>query len=199
MAQDPGQEYALLSDCTQILLDTLKRVPDDVPGSQTLVPGWDAAHLTAHIHHNAEAISRLIGWVTTGVRAPMYASIAARDAEIEASSRVPMPDLKRMVAASAEVLAEEIGSLQLRDLAQEVVTIHNRNIPVSATVWIRTKEVAIHAVDYDCQTSFDDLPMELLRRLLREVTEARVDKGELGELCSILTGRNLYPNLQPWL
>ena len=45
-------------------------------------------------------------------------------------------------------------------------------IPATATIWLRTREVWLHAVDLDGGASYDDFPAELVDHLLANVLSA---------------------------
>ena len=67
--------------------------------------------------------------------------------------------------------------VEWRDLPEEawrapVRTALGRVVPASETVWMRTREVWVHAVDLDSGGSFDDFPPELLDALLADVIGA---------------------------
>jgi maleylpyruvate isomerase len=52
----------------------------------------------------------------------------------------------------------------------EVRTAQGRTVPATETVWMRNREVWIHAVDLDNGARFSDVPAEVLARLLKDVT-----------------------------
>jgi maleylpyruvate isomerase len=53
-----------------------------------------------------------------------------------------------------------------------VRTALGRVVPASETVWMRTREVWVHAVDLDNGGSFGDFPAELVDALLADVVGA---------------------------
>ena len=72
--------------------------------------------------------------------------------------------------------------MRWRDLPAEkwderVRTAQGRTVPASETVWMRTREVWIHAVDLANGGSFDDFPAELLDALIEDVTANWARKG----------------------
>jgi maleylpyruvate isomerase len=64
-------------------------------------------------------------------------------------------------------LSVEWRDLPDRDWANEVKTIQGRTVPASETLWMRTREVWIHAVDLANGATFADIPEPVLERLLR--------------------------------
>lgn len=170
-------------------LNELRTSELDAP---SLVPGWLRRHVVAHVGLNARALTRLTQWAATGVETPMYASPEERDAEIELGATLPARALRNLSAHAAVHL-----DVEWRDLADDawhaqVRTAQGRVVPASETVWMRTREVWIHAVDLDAGASFRHFPPELVDRLLADVVrvwgsrqdatpEARTALGATGE------------------
>jgi maleylpyruvate isomerase len=50
-------------------------------------------------------------------------------------------------------------------------------VPAEETVWMRTREVWLHAVDLDNGATFTDIPESVLIRLLQDVTGAWKTRG----------------------
>lgn len=149
---------------------------NELPGGRldapSLVAGWTRRHVVAHVGLNARALTRLTEWAATGVETPMYASPAERDREIELAATLPARALRNLCAHAAVHL-----DVEWRDLPEEawrapVRTALGRVVPASETVWMRTREVWVHAVDLDNGGSFDDFPAELLDALLADVVGA---------------------------
>lgn len=147
-------------------LNELRNGELDTP---SLVAGWTRRHVVAHVGLNARALTRLTEWAATGVETPMYASPEERDAEIELAASLPGRALRNLSAHAAVHL-----DVEWRDLPEEawrapVRTALGRVVPASETVWMRTREVWVHAVDLDNGGSFADFPPELLDALLADV------------------------------
>jgi maleylpyruvate isomerase len=65
---------------------------------------------------------------------------------------------------------------------------------------MRTREVAVHAVDLGTGIGFDDLPDELNTAVALDVVRKRSGNGEAAALAEWLTGRaSQAPVLGPWL
>src|SRR3569833_847956 len=69
------------------LATAVGRLVDEDLARPSLLPGWDRAHVLAHVANNADALINLLTWARTGVETPMYASQEARDAGIEETSK----------------------------------------------------------------------------------------------------------------
>ncbi|PUB26002.1 maleylpyruvate isomerase [Promicromonospora sp. AC04] len=150
----------------------LNELRNDRLDAPSLVAGWTRRHVVAHVGLNARALTRLTEWAATGVETPMYASPTQRDEEIEFAATLPARALRNLCAHAAVHL-----DVEWRDLPEEawrapVRTALGRVVPASETVWMRTREVWVHAVDLDNGGSFDDFPPELLDALLADVVGA---------------------------
>ncbi len=185
---------------TEVFLSVVDRLSDTEFNRSTALPGWTRAHVVAHVHYNAEALQRLLHWARTGEQTPMYASAQLRNAEIKAGATTSPSELRGWVHASAQELAEAIDALPESSWRCEVVTAQGRTIPASEVVWMRTREVAVHAVDLDAGVAFGDLPDDLNAALAADALAKRSAKGEAAVIAEWLTGRaEKAPVLGPWL
>ena len=147
----------------------LNELPDEDFAGPSLLPGWTRAHVAAHVGLNARAITRLTEWAATGVETPMYSTPTERDEEIEFSATLPIQAIRNLSAHAAVHL-----NVEWRDLTEEawthtIRTAQGRVMPVSETVWMRTREVWVHAVDLDNGGSVRQFPPELIDLLLEDL------------------------------
>ncbi|NRQ39313.1 maleylpyruvate isomerase family mycothiol-dependent enzyme [Nonomuraea sp. NN258] len=141
------------------------------------LPGWTRGHVVAHVAANARALGRLASWARTGVETPMYASRAARDAEIEELAGLSPDALAELFERTAGELRAALGEMSERDWAARVRTAQGVDVPAAEIVWMRTREVWIHAVDLGTGT-FADFPGELVDALLTDVAGQRARRGD---------------------
>jgi maleylpyruvate isomerase len=180
---------------TGLFLSALDRLADDELSAPTGLEGWSRAHVVAHVHYNAEALRRLLSWAATGVESRMYASVRQREEEIEAGSALQPQKLRALVGESAAALSSDIASMPAGAWDSVVVTARGRSVPASEIPWMRTREVAVHAIDLDAGVSFHDLPEELNAALVADAAA-----GRTAELAAWLTGRAAAaPVLDKWL
>ncbi|WP_284981157.1 maleylpyruvate isomerase family mycothiol-dependent enzyme [Arthrobacter sp. efr-133-TYG-118] len=179
LTTDPGLQEQLLQARrgTAFFARKLNELSDAELDGGSLLPGWSRRHVVAHIGYNARAIARLVEWASTGVETPMYPSVAVRDEEINFGATLSPIALRNLFDHSAVHL-----SVEWRDLPEDawhhtVRTIQGREVPASETVWMRTREVWVHAVDLDNGASFGDIPASVLERLLRDITSAWSTRG----------------------
>jgi len=83
-----------------------------------------------------------------------------------------------------------------RDLPEDawhhkVRTIQGREVPATETVWMRSREVWMHAVDLDNGARFRDIPVPVLDRLLKDITGAWKTRGTDAGLVVRVTDRDL--------
>lgn len=189
-----------MDEGTRLVLDAIGKLADDEFDAPTLLPGWTRRHLVAHLHYNAEALRRLVSWARTGVEARMYESAEQRAAEIEEGATLPVAELRRRVRESADALAADLDALPADAWSHQVVTAQGRTVPATEIVWMRTREVAVHAVDLATGTGFEDLPDDLVQALVEDALKRRLAQGQGPALARWLTGRaSQAPDLGPWL
>ncbi|WP_314195807.1 maleylpyruvate isomerase family mycothiol-dependent enzyme [uncultured Arthrobacter sp.] len=179
LATDPGLQGELLQarPGTAFFARKLNELTDQELDSGSLLPGWTRRHVVAHVGYNARAIARLVEWAGTGVETPMYPSTGVRDHEINFGATMSPIALRNLFDHSAVHLSVEWRDLPDRDWANEVKTVQGRTVPASETVWMRTREVWIHAVDLNNGATFADVPAPVLERLLRDVTGSWKTRG----------------------
>jgi maleylpyruvate isomerase len=168
---------------TRVLLAILDALPDADLDAPTALPGWSRRHLAAHVGFNAEALRRLAAWARTGVRTPMYASAQQRSEEIADGAGWPAERLRRFVRETAAALDADLDWLSAGHWQAEVVTAQGRTVTATQIPWMRTREVAVHAVDLDRGVDFGDLPEDLCRALVGDVAglrSTRADGAALG-------------------
>lgn len=181
LATDP----AVLRDLATARLGTayfrrlLWKVRDDEFSAPSLLPAWRRDQLIAHVGYNARAVARLVSWAATGVETPMYASPQSRGEEIELGATLRPDALRSLCEHSAIDL-----DVRWRDLPDDrwsfpVVTAQGREVPAAETLWMRSREVWLHAVDLDVGGRLEDIPAPVLSRLLSDVTGMWERRGEL--------------------
>ncbi|WP_055481956.1 maleylpyruvate isomerase family mycothiol-dependent enzyme [Sphaerimonospora mesophila] len=171
---------------TGLLLRALHDLGEGDLAAPTGLPGWSRGHLLAHVGFNAAALRRLVSWARTGEPSPMYASAEQRAAEIAEGASWSRDRLRALVRESAEGLAADLADLAGPQWDALVVTAQGRTVPASEIPWMRTREVAVHAVDLDVRITFADLPDDLCEELVTDVVARRA--GRPGEPALVLAG-----------
>jgi maleylpyruvate isomerase len=184
-----------MEDATALLLRRIDHLADDELKAPTALDGWTRRHLLAHVGFNAQALSRLAAWARTGVQTPMYDSAEQRASEIEDGAEWEPARLRRFVADTARTLAADLAALPDDAWQREVVTAQGRTVPATEIPWMRTREVAVHAVDLAVGVAFDDLPDDVCVALVADVAALRSARGDgrALELVSSTGGRWRVP------
>ena len=190
---DPELLQALLQARrgTAFFARKLNELSDAQLEGDSLLPGWTRRHITAHIGYNARAVARLVEWAATGVETPMYASTSVRDHEIDFGATLSPIALRHLFDHSAVHLNVEWRDLPADAWHHKVRTIQGREVPAAETVWLRTREVWMHAVDLDNGATFTDIPAPVLERLLTDITGAWKARGTDTGLLIKVTGTDL--------
>jgi len=103
----------------------------------------------------------------------MYDSGEQRAAEIDKGARLDAPTLRTWATASASTLEAQVVDFPPERWAAKVVTARGRTVPVSQVLWLRTREVAVHAIDLCAGVEFRDLPHDLCRALVGDIAAHR--------------------------
>ncbi len=149
---------------------TVDGLTDDELRADSALPEWSRAHVAAHVARNAEAISRLLSWARTGEEKSMYPDVESRNRDIETSVRQSPDALRGDVRATSAQVDADVVALPAAAWTARVRTFHGREVPASATLWMRAREVWLHLVDLDAGVSVESWPGELVDTLLDEVT-----------------------------
>jgi maleylpyruvate isomerase len=154
---------------TEYFSHTLAELPDREFKDRSLLPGWTRSRVIAHVGYNALAIARLAEWAATGIEHPMYESREVRVQEVEQGAILRPQELRLFSEQANAQLDERWRTLPKDAWGVEVRTLSGLLVPASKTLWMRAREVWLHAVDLDSGASFVDFPAELLDHLLADV------------------------------
>lgn len=191
---------AWMDQSTALFLSTVQRLTDAELDAASALPGWTRRHVIGHVAANAEALRRLLSWAATGVETRMYSGPDQRAQEIEEAALLPADDLRAFANRSARALAADMDALPEAAWRNLVITAQGRTVPAEEIPWMRTREVAVHAVDLGHGVGFADLPDDLNSALATDATAKHAGKGHAAELAAWLTGRSVQsPALGPWL
>ena len=153
------------------------------------LPDWSRKQVVAHVAANARAIGNLVHWARTGEPTPMYGSPEARAETISSRVKLTRIELLTELRAADEDLARDMKALNPHEWAAEIRTAQGRTVFATEIVWMRAREVCIHAVDLAASVGFADLPHEFLARLCGEVA-AKLAGGPAVELTAADLGRS---------
>lgn len=163
----------------------LQALTDDELGGDSLLPGWTRRQVVAHVVSNAGALGRLAYWADTGIETVMYASLEARNAEIEAGSMLSPDALREAWADSTVDLERRWHALPDDRWSVAVRNGQGAMVPLRETVWMRTRELWIHAVDLNHGDGFSELPEEVLELLLGDIVGAWAARGDTSRMLTL--------------
>ncbi|KXP14472.1 maleylpyruvate isomerase family mycothiol-dependent enzyme [Tsukamurella pseudospumae] len=163
---------------TAHFLRHVAELTDEQFDGASLLDGWTRRHVIAHVGYNAAALTRLLDWAATGTEHPMYASAAQRDAEIAQGATLSPGALRSLVQHTATRLDHAWRRMPESAWSAQVRTAQGRTVEAVETMWMRSREVWIHAVDLDTGARFADLPEPVLHTLLADVVGAWRSRGD---------------------
>ncbi len=159
----------------------------------SLLPGWTRRHVAAHLSLNAAALGNLVHWARTGEERPMYSSPDQRTTDIDAGALRPSDHLRAWFDDSARDLSDAMDALTAEQWQAPVRTAQGREVPATEIVWLRSREVMIHAVDLGTGVTFADLPTDFLETLSQDIRTKRGNapavRGPLPNTTAYLAGR----------
>ncbi|HTZ43815.1 MAG TPA: maleylpyruvate isomerase family mycothiol-dependent enzyme [Jatrophihabitans sp.] len=153
---------------TELLVTTVRGLPDGDLAAPSLLPGWSRAHLLGHLARNSDALLNLLSWARTGVENPMYPSAGARAEGIERSAGQPVAELRADFEDGVRRLDEAVRELPDDAWQGMVRTARGRPVPGAEVPWMRVREVWVHVVDLDAGVSFADVPTDVGAALLTD-------------------------------
>ncbi|MEV6837287.1 maleylpyruvate isomerase family mycothiol-dependent enzyme [Streptomyces sp. NPDC051133] len=153
---DHAHDLACVRDATERLLNAVAALDNASLPEPSRLPGWTRGHVLAHLARNADALRNVLDG------RPMYASAAARDADIDSGAPrdldAHLADLRESAArfqAAGEAPADWSRTVELRN----GVTDSASRVPFRR--WV---EVELHHVDLGTGYELEDLPEEFLER-----------------------------------
>ncbi|MEU8185167.1 maleylpyruvate isomerase family mycothiol-dependent enzyme [Micromonospora sp. NPDC049044] len=168
MTTDPLLLMGEVDAATSRLLRTAASFDATDLAAASLLPGWTRGHVLAHLARNADGFVNLLTAARTGEALPMYASLAARTADIETGSGRPpaehLDDLRR----TADLFAEAVAAMPAPAWAA-TVQARKGPWPAALLVWGRLREIEVHHLDLAADYRPADWSDNFAHRLLREV------------------------------
>ena len=147
--------------------------------------------MLAHVARNADALTNLLTWATTGAETPMYESAEARTAGIEAGASHKLEDLIADVNESAARFGAAIAQVPEEGWEFQVRTGHAATgsaIPARRVLWLRLREVELHHVDLAVGYSPVDWPAQFVARALREALRAIGRRDDVSPFTVVVDG-----------
>ncbi|WP_432898783.1 maleylpyruvate isomerase family mycothiol-dependent enzyme [Micromonospora matsumotoense] len=168
MTTDPLLLTGAAADAAARLLDTAAGLDAAAVAAPSLLPGWTRGHVLTHLARNADGFVNLLTAARTGEDIPMYASDAARDADIAAGADRPPAALLADLRRSTDRFAEAVAVMPAQAW-QGTVQTRRGPWPVALVLWGRWRELEVHHVDLGTGYRPADWPAAFAQHLLHEV------------------------------
>jgi maleylpyruvate isomerase len=152
---------------TARLEDTIDRL--DGVEAPSLCAGWTRGHVLSHLARNGEGIAALVRAAVEDSGETMYASVEARDADIDAGAGRDLATQARDVRETATAVRAELGRLRPEHGETRLERVPGvRFIPARHLPFMRLREVVYHHVDLDAGVGFADLEPDLVALFLED-------------------------------
>ena len=171
MSIAPTTDIPVLTAATARLLATVEAMREPEPAEASLLPGWTRGHVLAHLARNADGLANLLDGARTGVPTPMYASMEARERDIETGSKRSLAKHVADLRASAARFDAAVAAMPKAAWSTEVP--HRLGaFPASGVVAKRIQEVEYHHVDLGLPHAYApaDWPPDFVRGQLELVS-----------------------------
>ena len=157
---DAGQHQLndQIDQATQRLLDDARTLPEAELRAPSLLPGWTRAHVLAHLARGADAMRNLLIGAGSGQDRPAYASVQAREADIERGAATRAEDLMADLADSAMALRTIVKQLPDEAWQARVRVLDSAPFPAAELLTRRLVEVELHHCDLAARYSPADWP-----------------------------------------
>ncbi|GGK69468.1 maleylpyruvate isomerase family mycothiol-dependent enzyme [Nocardia camponoti] len=132
------------------------------------LPGWTRGHVVAHMARNADSLLNLLLWARTGIEIPQYASLEARDADIETGADRSLAVQYADFTASAHRWAAVASTMPDDAWTGPVRNRQGGTLPASDIPWMRLRETEIHLLDLDVGFTPAAWSADFVARLLPE-------------------------------
>jgi maleylpyruvate isomerase len=163
---------------TDRLLARAADLDDATVAAPSALPDWSRGHVLTHLARNADSLVNLLTWARTGVQTPQYASLAQRNADIEAGALRCAADLLSDLTAACTRFAAAAADMPAKAWTATVTWRSGRSAPAAHVMWSRLSEVEIHHVDLSNGYQPSQWNLAFAARVLRGVVQ---DFGERPE------------------
>ncbi|MFI2639548.1 maleylpyruvate isomerase family mycothiol-dependent enzyme [Streptomyces sp. NPDC018610] len=153
---DHARDLESVHLATERLLSAVGTLDDAAVTDQSRLPGWSRGHVLAHLARNADALVNVLEG------RPMYASAAARDADIERDAARTLDAQLADLRASADRFRE--AGAAPADWSRTVELRNGVTDSASRVPFRRWVEVELHHVDLGIGHELEDLPAEFAER-----------------------------------
>jgi maleylpyruvate isomerase len=175
---------------TEHLETLIEGLPGETLSRSSSLPGWTGKHIVTHLARNADALVNLLTWAQTGIETPMYATPEQRAADIAEGAKRSTAVVRADFLSANRRLDHSVGTMSDGAWCATVRTVRGRSLPAVDVVWLRCREVWIHAADLH-HDALLVAPDELVDALLQDVIDHFSGSSEPPSLNLRLLDRNV--------
>jgi maleylpyruvate isomerase len=186
-----GASVGPVSAATERLIRTAETLDGAAMRQPSLCTGWTRAHVLSHVARNADALTNLLRWATTGLETPMYPSVEARAADIDTGAQRQPAEIVEDLRAAAERFSAAVTAVPDEAWERQVrmgAAASGRTIPARRVLWERLKELELHHVDLDAGYTPADWAPRFVDRTLAETVRRFGRRDDVPELTLVIDG-----------
>ncbi|MFG2890755.1 maleylpyruvate isomerase family mycothiol-dependent enzyme [Streptomyces sp. NPDC048248] len=158
-----------IDEATKRLVETVSGLADEQVAGSTLIPPRTRGHVITHVARAADSLCRLLEGARTAVEIPQYASMHARDAEIEAGAERPVADLVSDVVSNSARLDTAARSLPEAAWGRRVRLRAGELRTPAGLMGTRLRELEVHHADLAAGYAFADIPDSVARWIVDDI------------------------------
>ncbi|MFP5021979.1 maleylpyruvate isomerase family mycothiol-dependent enzyme [Pseudonocardia phyllosphaerae] len=168
-----ADSLAWAADGQAHLRGLMTRMGDEAFGARSLLEDWTRADVLMHIARSADTAIDLLSRLRTGEPVP---SVPTRHEDGFGPGTAPehagwtADQVRAAVVDASDRLADAVRKVPDDAWRRPVRTSEGVEVPATEILWVRAREVWIHAVDLDVGASFKDLPIPMRQVLVADVT-----------------------------
>lgn len=152
----------------------LRELDDDALAEPSTLPGWSRAHVIARVGYHARWLANVIGAVGEAAPADRLRDIAEQPLDVEYGATLSPTALRHLSDHAAIHLNVVWRDLDDDRWTEEIALRSGGMLAIRQTPWLRARETWLGAIDLHNGASFDDLPPDVINRVLAEEIESWV-------------------------
>ncbi|HSP65916.1 MAG TPA: maleylpyruvate isomerase N-terminal domain-containing protein [Candidatus Deferrimicrobium sp.] len=195
----PSVEIAGVLRAHASLLATIDGLTDAIARQPSLLPGWTVGHVLTHVARNADSVVRRLEGAVAGQVVDQYQGGAeGRQQGIEAGAGRPAGELLADVVRTSAAVERAVEGFPPRAWGRLTRSVGGDEVPASAVLFSRWREVEVHHVDLGLGYLPRDWPADLVERWLPQAREQFLPSADERDLLAWLVGRGPAPTLKSW-
>jgi maleylpyruvate isomerase len=179
------------------LFESLRSLDDEAVHGPSLLPDWSRGHVITHLARNADSHAWLFEGAAIGEVRRQYATLAAREHDIEVGAGRSAQELLDDLYSSCEQLESAWASLADDDWDREGILVAGSRT-MKEIVFRRLREVLVHHVDLNVGYMPSEWPTTYVQGELARRLPGLPGRADPVVLVQWLLGRGDAPELTSW-